>query len=1708
MITEADRLGQGGPKAKFRDNVAAIKTLKRLQSEGAEFASPADQALLVKYVGWGGLPQAFDDDNPDWARESAELRQLLTPGEYAQARSTVKDAHYTSPEVIQGIYQGLQRLGFTGEGAKILEPSSGIGNFLGLMPAAMRAGRPNIQAVELDGLTSAIGRYLYPGAFHVHAPFQEANPPEGYFDLAMGNPPFGNQRVYDASRPDLNYSIHNYFLAKSVESLREGGLAAFVVSRYFLDAVDNPAREFLAERANLLGAIRLPNTAFKQNALTEVTTDIVFFQKTSAPEKDPAWLKTGQFIAGDGQPITVNQYFLERPEQMIGHMAITGGMHQGAADLVPPADFKGFAEEIGRRLASLPERVYSPRPTMEQEAQARTPGNLELCAGLKPGSLFFTQENQLARRLPDVMGAASYTLLDGRNKRDLERVSGMILIRDTLTQLMEEEGRADSDDMTLAARRAQLNRVYDAFVQKHGFLNSQACRRAMREDPSYPLLSSLERDYSPGVSKDVAKKNGVPYKPPSATKAAIFSQRVLGPRPHVSHVETAKEALVVSMNEYGRVDLPFMESLCQRPREDVLAELRGLIYLNPANQAWEIADHYLTGEVKEKLRQAQAAAETDHRFAGNVEALLAVQPPDLDPVDIAIQLGSTWVPPDVVADFGRELFGWRSVQEIGYHPALGAWAVSFNKLAIDPTAATAKWGTSKYYGHKLFEAILNNKAIKVMEDTGEKDDRGKPIMRLNEAETAAASQKADEIRQAFKDWVWQDKERRDRLARLYNDRFNTHVPRRYNGSHLELPGISLNVELRPHQKDAIWRNIQDGTALLDHVVGAGKTWTVVATIMESRRMGLMKKPMVVVPNHLLPQWQDAFYSLYPQAKVLVATKDDFSQENREKLFAKVATGDWDAVVVAHSSFKKIGLPPATLNKVLNEQVDDLTEAIRAARAEAGQRTLVKEMEKTRDKLKAMMQRKAKTGEKDQGVTFADLGVDALFVDESQEFKNLYITTKMRNVAGLGNLVGSQKAFDLFVKCRYLQEKNNGRGVFFATGTPLSNSIAEMFTVQRFLQYDELKRKGLAHFDSWASTFGQVATGWELDATGVGYKLNNRFAKFQNVPELIRMYRAVGDVVTNSDIVANNHGVSFTPKVKGGKPINVVVPRSEMQARYMGVQTPLLDAMGRPIHADDGSPVMEWNEGSIIYRMEHLPKDPREDNPLCVTNDARKAGLDYRLIDPNAPDFPGSKVNVAAAKIVDIWKKWEAQKGTQLVFCDLSTPKAGKDVPLTQVAEAGDGLDPEDAPAVTMDEILAESSPFSVYDDLKAKLIDRGIPSEQIKFIHEANTDLQKAKLFEDVNQGRVRVLIGSTAKMGAGTNVQARLVALHHLDAPWRPSDLEQREGRIIRQGNLFHQLDPEGFEVEIYRYATEKTYDARMWQTIQGKAEGIEQFRKGDLDSRVIDDIASEAANAAEMKAAATGNEMIFTQVKLAAELKKMEAIYASFQRSQHQLEKRIEHLEAAPARTQKEIEGWQAEIALRDGKTTQEPCFAADGRVYGPQQKEKLLETINKKLKIAVDSNEVTPVGVYRGFKVSVCQTLTGECQFILKGEASAYHPSNLRYGRGDKLDVGGFYQRLDNFMAKFEKSIQEAQDLAAKQAQELANARKDFGQPFPQMGKLAMLRRDNRDVMRELQLMRKDGTYKSQWKPPSLEPERPAPRPVVAHDITQGHSYGLTI
>jgi N12 class adenine-specific DNA methylase/predicted RNA methylase len=1661
-------------------------------------ATVAEQAVLVKYVGWGGLPQAFDHRNTEWKSEYQELVALLPKDDYEAARRSTQDAHYTPALAIDAIYTAVSEMGF--DGGRILEPAIGTGNFVGLMPEAMQS-KSKVTGVELDPVTAVIAKHLYPSASVINKGFQEVTIPSAYFDLAIGNPPFGNQRLFDSNHQDISQlSIHNYFIAKSLDKVREGGITAVVVSSYFMDAADTRAREHIADRAHFLGAIRLPNTAFKQNALTEVTTDIVFLQRAGENEApDRSWVEVGTIPdPAGGEELPLNHYFIRHPEMLLGTMERINLTYRGGTVALTATAGQDLASELNTAIAHLPKGVYKSRSLVKAKQQEEIAKSeiADVPQNVKIGAYFVTKSGVVAQRLDDLLDEPQARRVDGKSEKALERIKGMVQIRSQLRELMHAERTSHSagsePDMQLEGLRNRLNSTYDGFVKKYGHITSLVNKQAMSEDPDYPLLQSLERDYDKGISKETAKKHGVEPREPNAQKAAIFSRRVMSPRQEVTHVESSKDALVVSMNETGSVDMELMVRLSGRDEQAIIRELQGLIYRNPLSQSWETADKYLTGNVKEKLNIAIAASIGDSRFAGNVEALKLVQPADIEAVDISVHLGATWVPAETVDEFVGHLFG-AVRRNIVYQPSLGKWAAKI--YPGDRTTMHSTWGTSRIGGNELFESIMLNRAIEVVDIVGY-DDYRNPIRKTNESETAAAVQKADEIRQAFNDWIWEDKGRREKLVRLYNDRFNTNVAPTYDGSHLTLPGASDAIELRISQKNSIWRGIQDGTELYDHVVGAGKTFACIATAMESKRMGLIKKPMFVVPNHLLLQWKDDIYKLYPEAQVLIAEKTDFTKENRERLFARIATGDWDAVVIGHSSFKKIGMPKETLDEILHEQIDDLTEAIAKMKTENGERLTIKEMEKTRDRMDAKLKKAAETGSKDKVVTFDELGVDSLFVDEADEFKNLFINTSLSRISGLGNLQGSDKAFDLFVKVRYLQKQNDGRGVYFATGTPVANTIAEIYTMQRYMQYDELKARGIHHFDAWASTFGEVVTGWELDATGVNYRLNSRFSKFQNVPELTAMYRTFADVITRADLErqAQERGMRFpVPKVVGGRPQNIVVERSPLQASYMGEQVPMLDEEGEPRRREDGSLITRWTEGSIIHRMENLPSDPSLDNPLKITNDARKAGLDFRLISADAPDFAGSKTNAAIDNMMRLYEKWDSKRGVQLVFCDLSTPKLEKAASVAAAPVLDDEeVDAPDPSEISMDELLAggRSAKFSVYNDVKEKLIARGVPPEEVRFIHEAKTDLQRAKLFEQVRRGEVRFLIGSTAKMGAGTNVQRLLVGLHHLDAPWRPRDLEQREGRIIRQGNALYEEDPDGFEVEVLRYATKQTYDSRMWQTIEYKAAAIEQFRKGDSLSRVIDDVAGEAANAAEMKAAATGNPLIFMQVQFSSDLKKLEALHSNYKRTAHNLESRIEWLQDAESRAATEIVILNKEIERRDANTTKDWVFSVGDRRFNNESKENLQYSIMQSMQYAIegrarnlgDKARVIHVGKYRGFSIEV-EGINDKVEFTVKGERK-YEPGNLTYHKEDKFSVTGLIQRLDNFMNDFEERIVSANQKKNNELAELDKAKADLGRPFAQLRELELTRKNLGDVMAELRKMQDNAEYVSSWQPATLE------------------------
>jgi len=1485
-ISDEDEIGAGGAKTKFRNNVAAIELLRVLDEEKRP-ATRAEQAVLAKWVGWGGLSAAFPREDgtvpKGWDREAAQLKALLTDEEYRAAASSTRNAHYTSSEVVKAIWSIAQRLGF--KGGRVLEPSVGAGNFIGLMPAELRDGS-QVTGVELDHITGGIAKNLYPGA-NIHAPvgFQDFAVPDGYFDLAIGNPPFGGEKLYDKERRHLNgMSIHNYFFAKAIDALRPGGILAMVVTNFFLDAPVSEPRRYIAQHADFIGAIRLPNDAFLKNAGTEVTTDIVLFRKRAEGEKpgDLTWKNTGTHVDKDGKNVVLSRYFLDHPDMMLGEFGAFGTMYRGESAALISRPGQDTAAELAKAIEKLPRDLMSgpgapvSDPT-EQLKPTRSVGDALV------GSVFIDDAGKLMVRRGDQLGETRAEAVELPNAKALARVTGMVRLRDAFAALRRAQINDAATDAEISALRKDLNVIYDSFVAEHGPVNADANKRLFRDDPTWPQIAALEEKFDKGLSDAVAKRTGEKARAPSAQKAAIFTRRTQQPYRPPTEAKSAKDALAAVLAEFGRVDVVEMVRLYGHSAEDIIDELGPLVFQTPAG-SYATADAYLSGNVKKKLAEAKEAAAKDPAFKRNVEALTDVLPADIEAVDIDVKAGSPWVPSRHIVDFMTHILGAEGGKAT-YNRYNAVWTIDPPR----PTeAATAQWATGRASAGAVVEAALNDKTLSIYDRTSD----GKA--ELNVEETNAAKDKVERVKAEWKKWLWTDDERRAELGRIYNDTFNTDVIRTYDGSHLGLPGKVGDdiISLRPHQKSFIWRGMQSSTVLADHTVGAGKTFAAIALAMEMRRVGLAKKPMFVVPNHLVGQWAADFVKLYPGAKVLATTKGDFEKENRKKLFARVATGDWDAVIVAHSSFGKVPVDPKFEQQFIEQQIRDLDQsASELRRTEGGKSRTVKQIEKARANMDAKLKKLLDSGNKDVGMTFEEMGVDGLFVDEAHEFKNLGFATKMTRVGGLGNTQGSQKAADLYMKSRSVLERTGGRNLVFLSGTPISNTMAELYTVQRYLDYGALTAMGVAHFDAWAKVFGEVVSDWELSPSGT-YKLNSRFAKFVNMPELMQRYLSFADVITNDDIKRQLAALGKTlplPKVKGGKPSVVVVPRSKDQAVYIGEPTGK-DAAGNE----------EYPRTSLVYRAEHLPKkvEKGSDNMLKVMSDARKAALDMRLIDPSYSDAPGSKVHVAADNIVRLHKQWAGKRGTQLVFIDLSTPKgaqAREEARIRELmakADEGDEAAQEALDAMSPDELLSLGSSFSVYDDLRQKLIDRGIPEAEIAFIHDANTEAQKEELFGKVRSGRVRVLFGSTPKMGAGTNVQNRLVALHHLDAPWRPSDLEQRDGRGIRQGNELYAEDPDGFEIEILRYATKNTLDARQWQTIEGKARFVAQLRKGDVKARVVEDIAGEAANAAEMKAAASGNPLILEEMDLRQKLRRLEGQSAEHDREQFRVRDTIRRL------------------------------------------------------------------------------------------------------------------------------------------------------------------------------------------------------------------------
>ena len=1394
-ITDDD-LGVGGPKQKFARNIEAIRTLFKLEEEHRG-ATAEEQQVLSQYVGWGGLADAFDPNKENWSAEYTHLKELLSEDEYAAARASTLNAHYTSPTVIRGIYDAVERMGF--RSGNILEPSMGVGNFFGMLPDTMQDSR--LYGVELDSITGRIAKKLYPQADITVAGF-ESTDRRDFYDLAVGNVPFGNYKVNDKAYNKLGFSIHNYFFAKAIDQVRPGGVVAFVTSRYTMDSKDSTARKHMAERADLLGAIRLPNNAFRANAGTDVVSDIIFLQKRDRPaDIEPAWVQLGKTEDG----FAINQYFVDHPEMVLGVLS-TESTQYGREELtVAPIEGANLADQLAEAVQHI-EGQYT-------EVEVETPDIADA-----------ENEKHILPADPDVKNF-SYTVVDGEvfyrensvmTQVELSdtakgRVTGMVELRQIVNDLIDQQLN-DYPDEDIKATQERLNAAYDAFTAKYGLLNDRRNGRLFEQDSSYYLLCSLENLDEQGQLK---------------SKAAMFTKRTIRPERTVTSVDTPSEALAVSIGEHGKVDLPYMAELLGTPGEygRITTELSGVIFKDPAadptdpEAGWQMADEYLSGDVRAKLRMAQFAAETNPEFAVNVDALTKAQPRELEASEIDVRLGATWLDPDIIQKFMTETFQipyyLRRAVNVRYSPYTAEWRVE-GKTATGrgDIISSETYGTSRANAYKILEETLNLKDVRIY-DTIE-DAEGKPKRVLNKRETMLAQQKQQVIKDAFANWVWQDPQRRIALVKQYNELFNSTRPREYDGSHIHFVGMNPEITLREHQRNAIAHVLYGGNTLLAHEVGAGKTYEMAASAMEAKRLGLCQKSLFVVPNHLTEQWASEFLNLYPNAKLLVARRKDFETANRKKFCARIATGDYDAVIIGHSQFERIPLSFERQERIIQEQIYETLAAINELKVHAGENFSIKQMEKTRKTLETKLEKLRSDERKDDVITFEQLGVDRLFVDESHFYKNLFLTTKMRNVAGLSTSE-AQKSSDMFGKCRYLDEITGGRGVVFATGTPVSNSMTELYTVMRYLQYSTLQQKKLTHFDCWASTFGETTTAIELAPEGTGYRARTRFAKFFNLPELMSMFKEVADIKTSDQLHLPVPEAKFE---------TVVAKPSEIQKEM--VQE--LSKRAAEIHS-----------GAV---------DASVDNMLCVTNDGRKIGLDVRLMNPMLPDDPNSKLNVCVQNVLKIWEEGKDQKLTQLLFCDLSTPK-------------NDGN-------------------FNVYDDIRKKLIAAGVPENEIEFIHNADTEAKKAALFSKVRSGDVRVLLGSTAKMGAGTNVQQRLVAVHHLDVGWKPSDMTQRNGRIIRQGNM-------NKEVKVFNYVTEGTFDSYLFQTLENKQRFISQIMTSKSPVRSCEDVDEQALSYAEIKALCAGNPLIKEKMDLDVQVAKLKVLKADHQSQKFRLEDKL---------------------------------------------------------------------------------------------------------------------------------------------------------------------------------------------------------------------------
>ena len=1543
-----DHLGEGGAKQKYARNIEAIRTLFKLEQEHRG-ATAEEQQVLSQYVGWGGLADAFDPNKDGWAKEYTELKGLLSEDEYAAARSSTLNAHYTSPTVIRGIYDAVERMGF--RSGNILEPSMGVGNFFGMLPDTMQDSR--LYGVELDSITGRIAKKLYPQADITVAGF-ETTDRRDFYDLAVGNVPFGQYKVNDKAYNKLGFSIHNYFFAKAIDQVRPGGIVAFVTSRYTMDSKDSTARKHMAERADLLGAIRLPNNAFKANAGTDVVSDIIFLQKRDRPaDIEPAWVQLGKTEDG----FAINQYFVDHPEMILGELT-TESTQYGREELtVAPIEGAVLADQLAEAVQHI-EGQY-----VEVEVETPDVADAEVERKTLPAD-------------PDVKNF-SYAVVDGEvyyrensimtqvelSDNAKGRVAGMVELRQIVNELIDQQ--LDFPDEDIKASQAKLNAAYDAFTAKYGLINDKKNARLFDDDSSYYLLCSLEN-----LDENKQLKS----------KADMFTKRTIRPERTVTSVDTPSEALAVSIGEHGRVDLPYMAELLGSPGdyERITTELQGVIFKDPSADAdepeagWQTADEYLSGNVRNKLRMAQLAAESHPEFKINVEALTKAQPKDLEASEIDIRLGATWLNPAIVQQFMMETFQppyrirYNNLIQVRYSPFTSEWRIG-NKSAAGmyDIMSTETYGTHRANAYKILEDTLNLRDCRIY-DTIEEDGKERRV--LNQKETMLAQQKQQAIKDTFAGWVWQDPQRRNLLVKQYNELFNSTRPREYDGSHIHFVGMNPEINLQEHQRNAVAHVLYGGNTLLAHEVGAGKSFEMAASAMESKRLGLCQKSLFVVPNHLTEQWASEFLRLYPNAKLLVTSKKDFEPANRKRFCARIATGDYDAVIIGHSQFEKIPLSAERQARIIEDQIEEIEKAIAEAKEQSGEHFTVKQMEKTRKTLEVKLKKLQSTDRKDDVVTFEQLGVDRLFVDESQNYKNLYLYTKMRNVAGLSTSE-AQKSSDMFGKCRYLDEVTGGRGVIFATGTPISNSMTEMYTLMRYLQYSTLQQKQLTHFDAWASTFGETTTAIELAPEGTGYRARTRFAKFFNLPELMNMFKEAADIKTSDQLHLPVPEAKFE---------TVVVKPSEIQQDMVKS----LSERAAEVHS-----------GAV---------DPSVDNMLKITSDGRKTGLDQRLMNPLTPDDPDSKLNACVDNVLRIWNETKEDNLTQLIFCDMSTPK-------------GDGS-------------------FNVYDDIRTKLLAAGVPESEVEFIHNADTEGKKADLFSKVRSGKVRVLLGSTAKMGAGTNVQTLLVAVHHLDVGWRPSDMTQRNGRIIRQGNKNKQ-------VYVYNYVTEGTFDAYLWQTLENKQKFISQIMTSKSPMRSCDDVDEQALSYAEVKALCAGDPRIREKMDLDVQVAKLKVLRSDYQNQKYRLEdKLLKHYPEEIQKAKNRIAALKNDAQIADAHPQDKENFCGmtiKGMVFDEKKAagERLMLACKE-----MPNADMMLLGTYRGFELNIrFDSFKNEHQIVLRGELS--YPVPL----GD--DPRGNIVRLDNAIGNFADRIADADAALDSLEQQKQAAEVEIAKPFAQ-------------------------------------------------------------